>query len=391
MRILVVQESDWIEKGPHTSHHLFERLSKKGHEIRVIDFEINWRLHKKEFLCRRKVFKHQHKAIPDGNIMVVRPSIIKFPVLEYISLIVSHKKEIKKQIEDFKPDVVVGFGILNSTIAIKQARKAGIPFVYYIMDILNKLVPQKIFQPIAKRIEIKNMKTADIIISINEALREYTIKLGASREKTEVVRSGIDLKRYNPNLKSRIREKYGIKKDDLVLFFMGWLYHFSGLKEVAPTLHKNKNIKFLIVGEGDAFEDLKKIKENYKLNNQLILTGKQPFEKIPEFISAADICLLPAYNNEIMRDIVPIKMYEYMAMEKPVISTKLPGIIKEFGKNNGVVYINNPEDALKKALEINKRVEGKKARKFAENCDWSRLVIKFEKVLMATIEKQKKK
>ena len=40
MRILVVQESDWIVMGPHQSHHLMERLSERGHEVRVIDYEI---------------------------------------------------------------------------------------------------------------------------------------------------------------------------------------------------------------------------------------------------------------------------------------------------------------------------------------------------------------
>jgi len=386
MKILVVQESDWIEKGPHQSHHLFERLSVKGHEIRVIDFEINWRKHKKELISKRKVFKNQHKAIKEGDITIIRPPIIKLPILEYMSLLYTHKKEIKRQIKEFNPDVIVGFGILNANIAIKLAKKNKIPFVYYIIDSLNKLVPQKIFQWFAKFIEHRNMLGADKVISINEGLRKYTIRMGADPKKTEVIRAGIDFKRYNLKIKGdKIRERYGIKKNDLVLFFMGWLYHFSGLKEVAVSLSKYKNIKLLIVGEGDAFTDLQKIKEKYNLKDKLILTGKQPFEKIPEFISAADICLLPAYNNKIMRDIVPIKMYEYMAMEKPVISTKLPGIILEFGNNNGVLYVNKPEDVLEKALELNKnkkiKEEGRKARKFVENLNWDKIVEDFEKII----------
>lgn len=43
MRILVVQESDWIERNPHQQHHLFDRLSARGHEVRVIDYPIDWR------------------------------------------------------------------------------------------------------------------------------------------------------------------------------------------------------------------------------------------------------------------------------------------------------------------------------------------------------------
>jgi hypothetical protein len=55
--------------------------------------------------------------------------------------------------------------------------------------------------------------------------------MGANPEETYVVRAGIDLERYDPNIDgSEIRDRYRIKEDDSVLFFMGWLYDFSGLK-----------------------------------------------------------------------------------------------------------------------------------------------------------------
>ena len=183
MKILVVQESDWIEKGPHQSHHLMERLSKRGHEVRVIDYEILWREHKKkELISKREVFRNVHKVVDEGGVTVIRPSIIKLPVLDYLSLVYTHRKEIERQIEEFKPDVIVGFGILNANIAIRLAKKRGIPFVYYIIDELHRLVPQKYFQWLAKYVESKNMKNADKVISINEGLREYTIRMGAERE-----------------------------------------------------------------------------------------------------------------------------------------------------------------------------------------------------------------
>jgi glycosyltransferase involved in cell wall biosynthesis len=215
--------------------------------------------------------------------------------------------------------------------------------------------------------------------------------MGANSDKTCFVRAGIDLERYDTNIDgSEMREKYGIEKDDSVLFFMGWLYHFSGLKEVAIELSKikdeNPTIKFLIVGEGDAFNDLQRIREEYHLDNQVILTGKKPYQEIPAFIAASDICLLPADPNEkTMQDIVPIKMYEYMAMRKPVITTKLPGVITEFGEGHGVIYVDKSEDALKKAIELIEKgrveEEGRKARGFVEKYNWDDIVADFERIL----------
>ena len=72
--------------------------------------------------------------------------------------------------------------------------------------------------------------------------------------------------------------------------------------------------------------------------------------KYQNIVAASDICILPAYpDEEIMQDIVPIKIYEYMAMSKPVITTKLPGIMMEFGEDNGISYVDKPEDVVLKA------------------------------------------
>lgn len=94
-----------------------------------------------------------------------------------------------------------------------------------------------------------------------------------------------------------------------------------------------------------------------------------------------------------MQDIVPIKMYEYMAMGKPVIATKLPGVMKEFGESNGVVYIEKPEDVITKALELVQSGQvkelGLKAREFAEKNSWDNITDEFEKILEGVIrEKQ---
>ena len=49
-----------------------------------------------------------------------------------------------------------------------------------------------------------------------------------------------------------------------------------------------------------------------------------------------------------MQDIVPIKMYEYLAMEKPVVTTHLLGIMEEFSIESGIIFADEPEDVLRK-------------------------------------------
>lgn len=394
MRILVVQEADWMAVGPHQSHHLMERLSKKGHDIRVIDFEFRWReSESKEVFSKRKVIPDYHKAVDNGGVTIIRPPIIILPLLDYASLLYFHHCEIKRQIQEFKPDVIVGFGILNANLAIKLGHKHNIPFVYYIIDELHKLVPQKVFQRLAYKIESANMRQSDKVISINESLRDYTVRTGAKTENTDVIRAGVDLELFKDEYREPMRRELGLKDDDVVLFFMGWLYDFSGLKEVAIELSKypDSNIKLLILGRGDLWDTLQEIITENDLSDHIIMKEWVPYQDVPKYIMAADICILPAHKNEIMMNIVPIKLYEYMAAGKPVIATRLPGLVKEFGDNNGMNFIDNSSETVNVAtnMQSSKVIisEGKKSRLFVNDLDWDSITRKFELELNSVVTK----
>jgi glycosyltransferase involved in cell wall biosynthesis len=399
MKILVVQETDWITRYPHTQHHLFERLSLKGHTIKVIDYGFDWRKDtNRELFKKKEIFPHVSKIYTGSSIEVIRPSSLHVPILEYAYLMFSHYRELSHQIKKFDPDLIIGFGILNAYIASGLAKRYKIPFLYYWIDALDTLIPEHYLQKIGCFIEKKTINNSKRLFVTNEKLKDHLVGLGADSAHIEIFSSGIDFTRFNVNVNGdEIRRKYNIKDDQIVLFFMGWLYLFSGLKEVAIKIaqEKSKFEKFIlfIVGDGDAYDDLIKIKENYQLDSNLILAGKQPYDMIPKFIAASDICILPAYPDEkIMQDIVPIKIFEYMAVGKPVITTKLSGVIKEFGTNNGVIYVDTPEGTVQKADELSNEGlihdYGMKACSFVEPKNWVKITDCFEKSLEGVIRVQ---
>lgn len=268
-----------------------------------------------------------------------------------------------------------------------QARRHNIPFVYYVIDELHRLVPEEFLQPIAKVFEKGNNRNANRVISINEGLREYTENMGADPTKTEVIRAGVDFQRFSQADGSEIRKRYGFTDEDTVMFFMGWLYDFSGLDQVALGLANsgNPHLKMLVLGKGELWDRLQEIRERYEMEDQLVLEGWKPYDEVPSYLAAADICLLPAQKNEIMQNIVPIKMYEYMAAGKPVICTSLHGVITEFGNENGIHYIDSPEEviplttALIDGSSIEK--EGQLAQYFVAENDWNVITASFELAL----------
>lgn len=397
MKILVVQESDWLERNPHQQHHLMERMAIRGHEIRVIDYPIDWpKENKPGLVYKRQVYENISKIKKNANIEVIRPSFVKIKGINYATLFFSHKKEIERQIKEFKPDIILGLGILNTYNASKIAKKHNIPFVYYFIDVLHALIPEKAFQSLGKWFTQKTIENADLVITINKKLSEFAIDMGSNPDSTILIDAGIDLDSYDPNLDdSRIRKEYGISKDDIVLFFMGWIYEFAGMKELARALGKSKdkypNYRILVVGDGDAYDEMCQIRDEYAMQDQLILTGKQPFEKIPEFLASADFCLLPAHIDEpIMQDIVPIKIYEYLAMQKVVIASELPGISKEFGYGHGIEYIREASEVLTTVENIlaNDRYDeiASTAREYVKSNDWEAITDKFEKAMKKLLQ-----
>lgn len=397
MKILLVQESDWLLRGPHQQHHLMERLSLKGHIIHVIDYPITWRAEKKRGLYSKKeVFENVSRFYPGSKVTVIRPSILKLPVLDKISILFTHRKEIKKQMTEFKPDIVIGLGILNNYYAIKESKKSNVIFIYYLIDTLHRLIENKLYRIIAKEIEKNNIKKSDHVITINKQLKEYTIKMGGNRENISVIPAGIDLSNFlkdNFN-NTNLREKYHIKDSDFVIFFMGWLYSFSGIIEVAEKLVKENypGIKLMIVGDGDIYPTLVKIISDSS-SDKVILTGKRPYDEIPDLLSIADVCILPAYANDIMSDIIPIKIYEYLASGKPIICSKLKGILTEFGCDSGILYstsINELFDfVIKLKNDANFRESlSQKSLSTIKSQDWNSIVQSFETLLFQYVSTQ---
>ena len=56
--------------------------------------------------------------------------------------------------------------------------------------------------------------------------------------------------------------------------------------------------------------------------------GSLPQEKVPDFLQTLDVCLMPHRDNEYSRSMGPLKLYQYLASGKPVVTTNVAGLDK---------------------------------------------------------------
>ena len=385
MRIVVVQETDWLRRGPHQQHHLFERLSLRGHEITVLDYPILRPHWPREPLAAPRQEQPNAARLYDGaRIRLITPGSLSLGPLARPTSVLTHHAALRRLIREERPDLIVSYALSTGLPALRLARRHGIPYVFHVIDALHAIVPSRALWPIARAVERRLFTAADEVILINEHLRDYAIHMGAHPRRSRVLRTGVDLARFDPAADgSAARAALGLAPDDLVLFFMGWLYGFSGLREVAASLKDAPpNVRLLVVGDGDDYAALATLRDA-GLGSRLVLTGRVPYERIPALLAAADVPLLPFHTVPATRHIVPIKLYEYMAAGKPVVAAPLPGVLRDVGEGHGVVYAP-AEDQVEAALRIQPRAAdlGRAARRFVEAyCDWETITGEFEALL----------
>jgi glycosyltransferase involved in cell wall biosynthesis len=377
-----------------------EQLSVNGHQVVVVEYDHLWRMKNGSTRFSRisqgSVRTGVRQFYDNADVTCISPPFIKIPLLDYLSLAATFRRQIQHEIKRFSPDVIVGStGVISPYWGAILAEAAHIPYIDYWLDAIDQLVPETFLRPVARMIKRRTLKKATLVLTLNETLREYVIELGANPSTTRVLPGGVDLRTFDPAAANsqRMRDKYGLGKDDLVLFFMGWIYSFAGLQEAVLELARYRelrpDLKLLIVGEGDFYQTLQEIVRESPARGSVVFTGKVPYTEIPQLIAAADIALLPAHDNEIMRNAVPIKIYEYLAMHKPTICTKLSGIMREFGSNCGILYIDQPKDAVGVAANLTPddvQILKMQAKQYIENYDWDTITVRFEETLTSLVE-----
>ncbi|TFG18729.1 MAG: glycosyltransferase [Promethearchaeota archaeon] len=359
MNILVIQETDWLTRGPHIQHHIFERLSKNANfKIFVLDYDIDKIERSKSVFIKRKVYKNIRKTTRDSKVEVIRTSHLRIPFLRRISSIITNFFEILKIFRKNRPNIIVGYSISNGFIGLLISKLFNVPYVFHYIDFLHTLVPIKYVQNIARVITRIIFKFADVVIVHTDFQSKYIIDEGANPKKIRFLPIGASLENIYVDQEelNKIRENLSIKRNEFILFFMGYLYEFAGLIEIIDYYnHKVKNdhykFKFLIVGDGGIYGDLRKYIK--KIGAEwVILTGRIPFLKIAEYIQLADLCILSFKKNIITNQVTPQKIFDYMAMKKPVLSNNLSGVYQQIGVNNGVIFAKNQKALIKKIGEL---------------------------------------
>jgi glycosyltransferase involved in cell wall biosynthesis len=171
-----------------------------------------------------------------------------------------------------------------------------------------------------------SLKLADITVATNESYKRVHIQRGRRRpEQCFVVRNGPGADRMElVDPSERLREM-----GKSILCYIGCLNPQDGvdylLRALAYLTYEIKRTDYycVIMGSGDSLEDLRKMNRELGLENQVEFTGYIPDADLRANLAAADICLDPDPSSPLNDVSTWIKIMEYMAYGKPIVSFDL--------------------------------------------------------------------
>ncbi len=284
-----------------------------------------------------------------------------------------------------QPDLLFALNTVN------KAKKEGLKLVIDVEDMPTYAhnAPYKFFNFYIKKRYKDLLKSADKIICISEYLKNELISdFGIRGDKIEVIHNGVDMSFFSRDEAARVslRKQYGVEDDEIVFIYSGAIVGWSGavscLDSFKKAVEENPKIKAFFIGNGD-IEELEGRINELELENNAKYLGYFPFEKMPELLSSGDVGLLPFKKDPLTEAASPIKIFEYMSVGMPVISTDMMGTKEVIKDNyNGILVKNDAEfvSALIKIAEDKDFYKKLKENSFetVKMYDWDFLTKRFE-------------
>ena len=184
-------------------------------------------------------------------------------------------------------------------------------------------------------------------------------------------------KRFNKDL---VREKYGIEKSKRIAVFFGTPRLHKGIEDLikAISVIEDQDVVLVVVGIDDRDQYSKNLAKTAEktLGRRFKGFGLQPFETVPEFLAMADVVVIPQRRNFSTIGQMPAKVFDAMAMAKPIIASNISDLPEILDGCGWIVEPEKPEQLAEKIQYVLNNPEeaeamGNKARqKCIEKYSW---------------------
>ncbi|HSR50661.1 MAG TPA: glycosyltransferase family 4 protein [Acidobacteriota bacterium] len=243
------------------------------------------------------------------------------------------------------------------------------------------------FKAVARHLERRNLEAAHAIFTVSDPLKAWLEDTGIEPAKVHSLPNAVDRRKFDASLSGQEwRRRLGIGPQAVVVGFVGSFHPWQGaelLVDVYGRIRRENQAPIYLVLAGPLHNSpaLRNRLEQRK-DDSILAPGAVPHAEMPRLLAAFDICTAPYQPmNEFYFS--PLKLFEYMAMGKAVVASRMGQIdrILEDGVDGLLVPPGDPQ-ALQEALtrliddEEMRRSLGNRAWQKSRQYTWERNVLR---------------
>ncbi len=261
-----------------------------------------------------------------------------------------------------RPDVVVATSpqFFAGLAGMVVSRLRGAPFVLEIRDLwpesivqLGQMKPGLLLRALEWLEGVLYRSAAGVVVNTRTFI-DHIAARGVPRERISLVYNGIDTTLFRPRPKDEdLLREHGLEGRFLVAYVgtLGLAHGVETLVDAAERLADRPELHFLIIGDGAGRAALSAEIERRGLTN-LTLLGLRPRSEIPAWIASIDVQVVLLRNLSIFSSVIPSKIFEFCAQERPVLLSTPKGEIRSLVEEAGAALSVEPEQpaALAEAI-----------------------------------------
>ena len=251
----------------------------------------------------------------------------------------------------YKPDVIYERYNLFLPAGIWAKKLFGLPFQ---LEVNSPLYDERLkygglsLSGLAKWTEYYTWRNADRVLPVTHVLAKYIRDANVPDDKIKVIPNGVDVSVFTPQNHTNREDRF---KDKIVVGFVGFCREWHQLDKVIHLLSgmSQKNIHFLVVGDGPVIAELNSTAKKLAFENSFSTTGLVPREEMPYWLDQIDIALQPAVTPWAS----PLKLIEYMAKGLAIVATDSENIreLLEDG-HNALLFSEDSIEEMIKCIQV---------------------------------------